>query len=60
MKAATKILIIINLFLSMVYVAGIDSLSNFDILAYGVILAGLWYLVKVMSREQNKSKEERR
>ena len=60
MKTATKILIIINLFLSMVYVAGIDSLSNFDILAYGALLAGLWCLVKLMSQEQNKSKEERR
>ena len=59
MKTAIKILIIINLFLSMVYVAGIDSLSNFDILAYGALLAALWYLVKLMSRAPKESKEEK-
>ena len=59
MKTAQKILIVINLLLTMVYVAGVDSLSNYSVIAYGAILAGLWWLVKLMDKTTiNKTKEE--
>lgn len=55
-KAATIILLLLTL----VYVAGVDSLSNYNVIAYGALLAGLWWLVKLLHKEQNKSKEEGR
>lgn len=57
MKTAQRILIVINLLLTLVYVAGVDSLSNYNVMAYGAILAGLWWLVRVMGSETKASKE---
>lgn len=57
LKLAQKVLIIINLFLSMIYTAGVDSLETFDILMYGAVLAGLWYVVKLMNDRINELEE---
>lgn len=57
MKAGLRILVLINLALTMIYVAGVDSLSNFNVVAYGALLAGLWWIVKAMNKRVNKTEE---
>lgn len=59
MKFGQNLMIVISLALSMIYACGIDSLTNFEILMYGGILAGLWYVVKLMNDriEELKSSE---
>lgn len=53
-----RIFIVINLFLSMIYACAIDSLSNFDIILYGAVLGGLWYVVKLINDKIESLKED--
>lgn len=55
MKAAFNTLVIINLVLSMIYIGGVDSLSTTNVVLYGAVLAGLWWVVKKM---YDKMKED--
>lgn len=48
LKWGQNLLIAVNLILSMIYVAGVDSLSTFDVFLYAAVLAGMWYVVKMM------------
>lgn len=51
LKVAHQVMIYVNIILSMLYVAGIDSLSNTCVILYGAILVGLWYIVKLIHDE---------
>lgn len=60
MKPAIKTLVIVNLLLTMIYVAGVDSLSTSNVIIYGLMLAGLWWLTELTAMERNETKEERK
>ena len=57
MKTRVKILIGINLALTMLFISAVDSLSNMDLLKYGAMLALLWYSVKCIARTENNNQE---
>lgn len=57
MKTRVKILIGINLALTMLFISAVDSLSNLDVLKYGAMLALLWYSVKGIARTETNNQE---
>lgn len=56
MKTLFNIAVAVVLFLSMLYVGAVDSMSNFEILSYGGMLAGLWYGVSQFNKKIEMSK----
>lgn len=59
MKTGVKILTAINLSLTMIFVAAVDSLSNLDILKYSLMLALLWYSVKCINESETTKNQIR-
>lgn len=49
-----KIITMTVLALSMIYIAGADSLTNAGVAIYGLILAALWVGVREMNRKREK------
>lgn len=58
MKWGQNLLIYINLFLSMIYAMAVDSLSTFDVILYAGVLAGMWYIVKMMDDKIKELKSQ--
>ena len=48
MKSGRNMLFLVNMFLSVLFIMTIDGLSTFDMILYGGVLSGLWYVVKMM------------
>ena len=47
-KFGRNMLFLVNMFLSVLFIMTIDGLSTFDMILYGGVLSGLWYVVKMM------------
>lgn len=58
MKTVQKIFIWVNIILTLLFVAAVDSLSNFQIIALGAFLGVLWYLLREMSARMAREEEQ--
>lgn len=57
MKTVFNITTYIAIFMSMIYVAAVDSMTTSDLVFYLIPVCFIWYVVKLMNDELKKSKK---
>lgn len=58
MKTIFNITTCVAIFISMIYISAVDSMSMFDLVFYLVPVCFIWYVVKIINDEIKKQSEK--
>lgn len=56
-RFAKNLFILINLILTLLYVSCVDSLSNYYVISYAILLTGMWWVVRLLHKKEQEEKE---